>query len=104
MRSRPALLVVPAGAEVGEPGRGVGEEVPDDDEDGSSDGALGLVPAEAAGQPAEPFAEERTGVRGAVGGLGAVDLEVGVALSLLRLALPGAGLAGDRGQPGQDTR
>jgi len=35
--------------------------------------------------------------RGAVGGLGAVPLEVVVALALLRFALPGAGLAGDRG-------
>jgi hypothetical protein len=83
------LLVVPAGPEVGEPGGGVGEELPDDDEDGASDGAFGLVPAEPPGQPAEPLAEERAGVRGAVCGLGAVALEVCVVLSLLRFALPG---------------
>ena len=41
------FAVVPAGAEVGEPGFGVGEQVPDDDEDGAGDGALGPVPAEA---------------------------------------------------------
>jgi hypothetical protein len=29
--------VVPAGAETGKPGRGVGEQVPDDDEDAPSD-------------------------------------------------------------------
>ena len=38
---------VPVGAEVGEPGRGVGEEVPDDDEDGAGDGAPGPCAAQA---------------------------------------------------------
>ena len=42
------LFVVPAGPEVSEPGGGVREKMPDDDEDGASDGALGLVPAEPA--------------------------------------------------------
>ena len=37
-----AGLVV-AGAEVGEPGRGVGEQVPDDDQDGAGDGDWALV-------------------------------------------------------------
>ena len=40
------------------------------------------------------------GAGGAEGGLGAVALEVGVAVSLARLAGAGAGLAGDGGQPG----
>jgi hypothetical protein len=48
------LRVVPGGAEVGEPGFGVGEEVPDDDEDGAGDGALGPVAAEAPAKTAEP--------------------------------------------------
>ena len=87
------FAVVPVGTEVGEPGFGAGEQVPDDDEDGAGDGAFGPVPAQAA----EPCAEERFGACGAVGGLGAVPLEVVVALALLRFALPGAGLAGDRG-------
>ena len=88
------VSVVPVGAEVGEPGFGVGEEVPDDDEDRSSDGAPGPGAAEAAGQAADPFAEEGVGAGGAGGGLGAVALQVAVALALLRLAAAGAGLAG----------
>ena len=56
------LLVVPAGTEVGEPRGGIREKVSDDDEDGASDGALGLVPAEPARQAAEPLAEEGAGV------------------------------------------
>ena len=79
---------------------GVGEQVPDDDEDGAGDGALGPVAAEAPGQAAEPLAEEGVGAGGAGGGLGAVALEVGVALALARLAVAGAGLAGDGGEPG----
>ena len=43
---------VVAGAEVGEPGFGVGEQVPDDDQDGTGDGDLGLGFAAAAGDPA----------------------------------------------------
>ena len=54
------LLVVPAGPRVGEPCGGVGQEVPDDDEDGASGGALGFVPAQAA---AEPNKGSRTRVR-----------------------------------------
>jgi hypothetical protein len=84
---------VPVGSEVDEPGFGAGEQVPDDDEDGAGDGAFGPVPAQAA----EPCAEERFGACGAVGGLGAVPLEVGVALAFARLAVAGPGLAGDRG-------
>src|SRR5580704_6050741 len=78
------FAVVPVGAEVGEPGFGVGEQVPDDDEDGAGDGAFGPVPAEALAEAAEPFAEEGAGAGGAVGGLGVVALEVGVTLALFR--------------------
>src|SRR5260370_4271964 len=49
------LALVPAGAEVGVPGFGAGEEVPGDDEDGAGDGAPGPVAVEAPGQAAEPF-------------------------------------------------
>ena len=89
---------VPVGAEVGEPGFGAGEQVPDDDQDGAGDGAFGPVAAEALAEAAESFAEEGFGAGGAVGGLGAVALEVGVALPLLRFAVAGAGLAGDGGE------
>jgi len=41
------FAVVPVGAEVGEPGFGAGEQVPDDDQDGAADGAFGPVPAQA---------------------------------------------------------
>ena len=36
---------VPVGAEVGEPGFGAGEQVPDDGQDGAGDGAFGPVAA-----------------------------------------------------------
>ena len=60
------FALVPVGAEVGEPGGGVVEQVPDDDEDPLGDGALGLVPAEAPGQAADSFAEEGVSADGAV--------------------------------------
>ena len=84
LRSRLVFAFVPVGAEVGEPGFGVREQVPDDGEDGAGDGALGPVPAQPPGQAAESFAEEGFGAGGAVGGLGAVALEVGVAVALRR--------------------
>ena len=59
------FALVPAGAEVGEPVVGAGEQVPDDDEDGAGDGAPGPVAVEAPGQAAEPFAEEGVGAGGA---------------------------------------
>jgi len=46
-----AGLVV-AGAEVGEPGGGFGEQVPDDEQDRPGDGDLGLGLAAAAGESA----------------------------------------------------
>src|SRR5580658_1290564 len=80
--------------------------MPDDDEDGAGDGAFRLVRAEAAGQAADPVAEEGAGAGGAGGGLGAVALEVVVALAFLRLAAAGAALAGDGGEagPGDEVR
>src|SRR5262249_39102537 len=48
------------------------------------------VAVQAPAEAAEPFAEEGVGPGGAVGGLGAVAAQVGVALSLLRLAAAGA--------------
>jgi hypothetical protein len=52
-----AGLVV-AGAEVGEPGGGILQQVPDDDQDGPGDGDLGLGLAAAAGDPPVALAEE----------------------------------------------
>ena len=99
-----SLAPVPAGAEVAEPGRRVGQQVPDDDEDGPADRALGADAADAAGEAAEPLAEEGVGAGRAERCLGAVALEVGVAVPLAGLALAGAGLAGDGGEPGQAAR
>ena len=90
---------VPVGSEVGEPGFGAGEQVPDDDEDGPAGGVPCPVAADASGQAAEPLAEEGAGGRGAGGCLGAVALEAGIAVPFVRLAGAGAGLAGDRGRP-----
>src|SRR5690349_5673286 len=94
------LAVVPAGAEVAEPGAGVGQQVPDDDEDGPAGRALGADAADAPGEAAEPLAEEGVGAGRAERCLGAVALEVGVAVPLGGLAGAGAGLAGDGGESG----
>jgi hypothetical protein len=99
-----AVEFVPVGAEVGEAGFGVVEEVPDDDEDGAGDGAPGPERADAAGQAALPFAEEGGGAGGAGGGLGAVALEVGVALSLAGLAAAGPDWRATGASPAQETR
>ena len=82
-----AGLVV-AGAEVCEPGLGVTEQVPDDDQDGAGDGDLGLLLAAAAGDPVVALAEEGGGAGGAVGGLTERAAQPGVALALSR---PGCG-------------
>src|ERR1700679_963509 len=65
------LPLVPVESEVGEPGLGVAQQVPDDDQDRASDGASGAGAAEFAGQAAEPLAEECLGAGGAGRGLGA---------------------------------
>jgi hypothetical protein len=95
--------LVPVGAEAGEPGVGAGRQVPDDDEDRAGDGALGPVPAQALRQAAESFAEEGFGAGGAVGGLGAVALEAGVALPLSSACGCGARTGGQpgRARPGK---
>src|ERR1700751_543659 len=92
-----ASLVV-AGAEVGVPGFGVTEQVPDDNQDGAGDGYLGLGLAAAAGDPVVALAEEGGGAGGADGGLAEAGAQVSVALALLPGPGAGAGLAGERGQ------
>ena len=85
-----AGLVV-AGAEVGEPGGRVFEQVPDDDQDGPGDGDLGLGLAAAAGDPAVALAEEGGGAGRVDRGLAEGPAQPGVALAL-------------RGGPGSGAR
>ena len=66
---------------------------------------LALLPPQALAEAAESFAEEGAGAGGAVGGLGAVALEVGVALPLLAACGCGGRTGGRRGRaPAQETR
>src|ERR1700731_619133 len=88
-----AGLVV-AGAEVGEPGGRVGEQVPDDDQDGAGDGDLGFGFAAAAEDPVVPLAEEGLGAGGAVGGLAEDAAQPSVALAFSPGPGAGSGLAG----------
>src|SRR5215469_2957427 len=88
-----AGLVV-ARAEVGVPGGRVGQQVPDDHQDGAGHGDLGPGLAAAAGDPVVALAEEGGGAGSAEGGLAEAAAEIAVALALL--PGPGArpGLAG----------
>jgi hypothetical protein len=79
-----AGLVV-ALAEVGVPGGGVGEQVPDDDQEGAGDGDLGLGFAAAAGDPGVALAGEGGGAGGADSGLAEGPAQPGVALALFPL-------------------
>src|SRR5512133_3841892 len=81
---------VVVGAEVVEAGGGVGEQVPDDDQDGAGDGDQGLELADAFHETPVALAEE--GVGG--GGLPERGLEVGVAVAGGAGAAGGAGLDG----------
>ena len=95
---------VVAGAEVVVAGGGVGEQVPDDDQDGAGDGDEGLELAAAVDEAPVAFAEEGVGLGGGGGGLTEDALEVGVALA----GFAGAAAGPDwmvRGQSfAQDTR
>lgn len=70
---------VVVGAEVVEAGGGVGQQVPDDDQDGTGDGDEGLEFAAAFDQPPVAFAEEGVGAGGGGGGLAEGGFEVRVA-------------------------
>jgi hypothetical protein len=59
--SRRAWVV--AVAEVGEPGGGVGQQVPDDEQDGAGHGDLGFGLAAAASDPVVALAEEGGGAK-----------------------------------------
>jgi len=60
---------VVAGAEVVVAGGAVGEQVPDDDQDGAGDGDQGFELAAALGQAPVAFAGEGAGLAGRGGGL-----------------------------------
>ena len=89
-----SVSLVVAGAEVGEPGGRVSEQVPDDDQDGAGDGDLGLGLAAAAGDPAVALTEEGGGAGRVDGGLAEGGAQPGVAPALPPGPGPGAGLAG----------
>src|SRR5690242_7552169 len=91
---------VVGGAELAEVGGGVGEQVPDDDQDGAGDGDQGLELADPLDQPPVPFAGESVCPGGRRGGLAEDALEVRVALAGLAGAVAGPGLDGARGQLG----
>src|SRR6266496_4801609 len=91
---------VVVGAQVGIAGGGVGEQVPDDHQDGAGDGDQGLELAAALDQAPVALAEEGVGLGGRGGGLAEDAFEVGVALAGLAGAGLGAGLDGARAQPG----
>lgn len=79
--------VVVAGAEVEEWRVGVGEEVPDDHQDGSADGNDCPLGAPASGDAPVALAEEGIGAAGADGGLAQDPGEVAVAVPGARVAL-----------------
>src|SRR5258708_27293685 len=88
-----AGLVV-AGAEVGEPVGGVGEQVPGDDQDGAGDCDLGLGLAAAAGDAVVPLAEGGLGAGGDVGGPAEDAAPPGVTLTFLPGPVRGADCRG----------
>ena len=73
--------VVVVGAEVVEAGVGVGEQVPDDDQDGAADRDDGLLLAAASGDAPVAFAEEGVGAAGGDGGLAEDPGQVAVAVA-----------------------
>ena len=72
--------VVELGAEVVEAGLGVGEQVPDDDQDRAADRDDGLLLAPPPGDPPVALAEEGVGLPGGDGGLAQDPGQVGVAV------------------------
>ena len=93
-------------AEVVEARGGVGEQVPDDDQDGAGDRDEGLELAAAFDQPPVALAEEGVGLGRGGGGFAEDALEVAVALAGLAGPGLGPGLDGLGGQlgPGDQVR
>lgn len=69
------------GAEVGECGLFVGQQVPDDDQDGPADGDDGFLLSSASGDAAVAFAEESVGSGRADSGLAQNPGQVAIAVS-----------------------
>src|SRR4051795_13610369 len=106
-----ALGVGPGGvvvrAELDELGLLVGEQRPDDDQDGAADRDDGALLAAAAGDPPVALAEEGVGASGGDGGLTEYPGQVAVAVSGAGVALrPAGGLADAGGEagPGRQVR
>nr|WP_260502437.1 hypothetical protein [Rhodococcus aetherivorans] len=80
-----AFAVAPDGVVVGpefvEAGAGVGEQVPDDDEDRAGNGDEGLELAAPLDDTPVAFAEESVGLGGGVGCLAECAFQVGVAFA-----------------------
>ena len=72
---------MPVGAEVGEVGGGVREQVPGDDEDGVADGDQGALLAAAPDDPLVAGGQEGLGPGGAGCGLAEGAAEPGIALA-----------------------
>src|SRR5215208_2129723 len=79
--------VVGAGAQIVEAGGGVGQQVPDDDQDGAADRDDGLLGAAAFGQAPVALPQEGVGPAGGHGGLAQHPGQVGVAMASGGLAL-----------------
>src|SRR5215813_13687327 len=98
--------VVEVAAQVGVAGGGVGEQVPDDDQQGPADGHDGFLAAPAAGDPPVPLAQEGVGAGGGGGGVAENPGQVAVAVpgGVLAFLLPGGLLdAGGELGPGDQV-
>src|SRR5512133_1052540 len=78
----------------------VGQELPDDDQDGAGDGDEGLELAAAFDDAPVAFAEEGVGAGGRGGGLAQDTFQVGVSLTGAPAAAGGPGLDGARAELG----
>src|SRR5437867_3527832 len=72
--------VIEAGAQVVEPEGRVGQQVPDDDQDGTADRDDGASLAASTGDPPVAFTKEGVGLAGGDGGLAEHPSQVGVAV------------------------
>jgi len=93
-------LVVVARAQVVVAGRGAGQQVPDDDQDGAGNRDEGFEFAAPFDDPPVALTEEGVGFGGRCGYLAEDAFEVGVALAGLAGAAAGTGLDGARAQLG----